>query len=110
MGFALDFERRTHKRDSPDGEISREPKAVADVLITGMLDLHFITVSDGPRYLGNMSTLFRKGCRLGVKFTALLHGRRKLAGNRAYHFHRGNYITYERHILKSAKAWKVFSP
>jgi hypothetical protein len=108
--FALDLERRTDTGNGTNSQIGRQPKAVPDFLITGMLDLYLVAGMEAPCDLGNVVAGVRKGRQRCVKFGALLGGWRQFAGDRVYRVHRGHYVTYVCHIQRSAKAWKVFPP
>ena len=96
-----DLERRTDTRNSPNGQVGRQAKALADVVVAGMLNLHFVTRMDRTRDVSHKVAGIGEGHKRSVQFGALLIGRHKFTGNRAYRFHKDilshAFITYNHH-------------
>jgi len=81
------LERRTDARNGPNGQIGRQAKAPADVVVAGMLERHFVTRMERACQLSDKVAGIREGHKRSVQLSALLIGRRKFTGNRAYRFH-----------------------
>ncbi len=96
-----DFQRRTHPRNGPNSQVGRQAEALADVVVAGMLELHLVTRMDRTRDVSHKVAGIGEGHKRSVQFGALLIGRHKFTGNRAYRFHKDiishSYITCNPH-------------
>lgn len=85
LGF--DFERGTDPRNGPNRQVGRQPKLRPDVVVAGVLHLHFVGAMDGPGDRSNGVTGVGKRVQCGVKFSPLFGARIELTDESTDEFH-----------------------